>query len=322
MVSALALPPEIAAALEVLDPILPGESRRAAAALEIISDRCRFARDRPYESRLTGDGFPVELVFSSLDTAIRYTCDVAGPEIAPSERLLCACRLLKALGHSPELPLPGLQEHCPDLCWGAWLGGRHTSTTDRYKIYVEVPENLPPPARRGLREALGRYQVLLESQSYSLRIAGVDPVSEKIELYFRGCSLEPRELRGLLGFSGMADQEEALFSLIEEATQHPARTQLPGSQHGFSISLAPAGDVETFTFFVFARSLFGADPNTRSALLTLSRRRGWILDHYAAVSALLQHQHGPGPRHGIVSFIIGRSRLPGVSVGLRPVIQS
>ena len=69
MVSAPALPPEIAAALEVLDPILPGESRRAAAALEIISDRCRFVRDRPYKSRLTGDGFPVELVFSSLDTA-------------------------------------------------------------------------------------------------------------------------------------------------------------------------------------------------------------------------------------------------------------
>ena len=91
---------------------------------------------------------------------------------APKERLRCACDLLNALGQSPELPLPGLQEHCPDLGWGAWLGGRHTATTDRYKIYVEVPKNLPPPARRGLREALGRYQVLLESQAYSLANSG------------------------------------------------------------------------------------------------------------------------------------------------------
>jgi hypothetical protein len=322
MVSTAALPPELAAALNALDPLLSTASRRAAAALEIIAGRCCLARDRSSKSRLTGDGFPVELIFSSLDTAIRYTCEVASPEIAPTERLRCACGLLTALGQSSRLPLAELQEGRADLGWGAWLGGRHTATSDRYKIYVEIPENLPPPARCRLREALGRYQALLESQAYALRIAGVDPVSGKIELYFRGRSLEPRELRGLLSFAGLAEQEEALFSLLEEAAHHPARVRLPGAQHGFSISLAPAGEIGTFTFFVFARSMFGADPNTRSALLTLSKRRGWMLDHYAAVSALLQRQHGQGPRHGIVSFIIGRCRLPGISVGLRPVIPS
>lgn len=322
MVSAPALPPEIAAALNVLDPLLPGASRRAAAALEIVADRCPFARDPPYKSRLTGDGFPLEFVFSSLDTSIRYTCEVAVPEVAPGERLRCARGLLNALGQSSALPLAGLQEDCRHLAWGAWLGGRHTASADRYKIYLEAPEKLTPPARRELRGMLGRYQAVIESQSYSLRIAGIDPVSEKIELYFRGRSLEPQELRGLLGFSGMADQEQALFSLLEEASQHPARERLPGTQHGFSISLAPAGDVETFTFFVFARSLFGADPNTRSALLALSQCRGWILDHYAAVSALLKNGHGQGPCHGIVSFIIERCRLPGIAVSLRPVNQS
>jgi hypothetical protein len=121
-----------------------------------------------------------------------------------------------------------------------------------------------------------------------------------------------------LHFSGLADQNETLFCLLEEASQKPARIRLPGTQHGFSLSLKPGGEVETFTFFAFARSLFGADLSTRSALLTLAARRRWNLLHYAAVSADLQRQQEQGPRHGIVSFIVARASFPGISVGLRP----
>jgi hypothetical protein len=321
MISATVIPPELAAALKALDPLLPEASRRAADALELMFDRWRLTRDGPYGSKLTGDGFPIELVFSSLDAAVRYTCEVAGPGMAPKERLECACGLLEVFQQPAQFPLARLQDGCPNLSWGAWLGGRHTAGSDRYKVYAEVPKNLTSSARSELSEALGCYHAVLESHAYVLRIAGFDPVSERIELYFRGRALEPQELRGLLRFSGLADQEEALFSLLEDASQDSARVRLPGTQHGFSISLEPGGEVETFTFFVFARSLFGADPNTRSALLTLSKRRGWNLNHYAAVSALLQRQQGQGPRHGIVSFIVERCSPPGISVGLRPGIR-
>jgi hypothetical protein len=317
-----AIPLELAAALKVLDTRLPEASRRAAAALEIILDRWRLTREGPFVSKLTGDGFPIELVFSSLETAIRYTCEVAGPAMAPRKRLECACGLLEGFQQPSRFPLAKLQDGCTNLSWGAWLGGRHTATSDRYKVYAEIPEQLTPSARSELSEALGRYHAVLESHAYACRIAGFDPVSGKIELYFRGRALAPQELRGLLHFSGLADREERLLCLLEEATQRPARVRLPGTQHGFSISLEPAGEVETFSFFVFARSLFGADPNTRSALLTLSKRQGWNLDHYAAVSAFLQRQQGRGPRHGIVAFIVERRNLPGISVGLRPGIQS
>ena len=152
-------------------------------------------------------------------------------------------------------------------------------------------------------------------------MTGFDPASGNLELYFYGRAMEPQELRKLLFFSGLASQEEDFFSLLEEASQHPARLRLPGTQHGFSVSLARGGEVETFTFFVFARSLFGADISTRAALLTLSERRGWNLEQYAAVSATLQRPQSPGPCHGIVSFIVKRGNPLGVSVGLRPWIS-
>jgi hypothetical protein len=188
-------------------------------------------------------------------------------------------------------------------------------------LYAEAPEKLTPAARSELDDALGGYRTLLESHAYVLRMTGFDPASGNLEFYFYGRAMEPQELRKLLFFSGLASREKDFFSLLEEASQHPARVRLPGTQHGFSVSLARGGEVETFTFFVFARSLFGADLATRSSLLTLSESRGWNLEQYAAVSATLQRPQSPGPCHGIVSFIAKRRNLLGVSVGLRPWIS-
>ena len=321
MTSLGVIPPELAAALKALDRFVPGASRRAARSLEMILDRWHATRNGSHDSELTGDGFPVEFVFSSLDTAVRYTSEVAGPGLAPGQRLRCACDLLGALGQPAAFPLPTLQEGCAGLRWGAWIGGRHTSASDRYKLYAEAPESLTPAARSELDHALGGYRTLLESHAYVLRMTGFDPASGNLEFYFYGRAMEPQELRKLLFFSGLASQEEDFFSLLEEASQHPARLRLPGTQHGLSVSLGRGGDVETFTFFVFARSLFGTDISTRSSLLTLSERRGWNLEQYAAVSATVQRRQGPGPYHGIVSFIVKRRNPLGVSVGLRPWIS-
>jgi hypothetical protein len=321
MTSLGVIPQELVAALEALNRFVPEASRRAAASLELILDRWRATRHGPYGSKLTGDGFPVEFVFSSLDTAVRYTSEIAGPGLAPRERFGCALDLLDRLGQAAGFPLKNLQEGCATLHWGAWVGGRHTSAADRYKLYAEAPENLMPVAHSELDDALGRYRTLLESHAYVLRMTGFEPASGNLELYFYGRAMEPQELRKLLFFAGLASQEEDFFSLLEEASQHPARLRLPGTQHGFSVSLARGGEVETFTFFVFARSLFGTDISTRSSLLTLSERRGWNLEQYAAVSATLQRSQSPGPCHGIVSFIVKRRNPLGVSVGLRPWIS-
>ena len=313
-------PPELAAALKALEWFVPEASRRAAASLELILDGWSATGRAAYGSKLTGDGFPVEFVFSSLDAAVRYTSEVAGPGLAPPQRLRRGSDLLDALGHPAGFPLRNLQEGCAGLGWGAWIGGRHTSALDRYKLYVEAPENLTRAARSELDHALGGYRTLLESHAYRLRMAGFDSASGNLEFYFYGHAMEPQELRKLLFFCGLAKQEEDLFTLLEEASHRPARWRLPGTQHGFSVTLARGGEIESFTFFVFARSLFGSDTRTRSSLLTLSERRGWNLDQYAAVSATLPRPQVPGPCHGIVSFVVNRRNPLGVSVGLRPWI--
>jgi hypothetical protein len=319
MVSPHVLPPELVTSFEAVHTVLPEASRRARIALEWIFDRAAPTRGRL--NQLTGDGFPVELAFSSLDSAIRYTCELSGCTLSTRERLRFACELLDGLGQSVRFPLVRLQERCASLTWGAWLGGYHTTQSDQYKVYVEAPEALGLAARDALSNALGKYRTLLESHAYTLRIAGFVPVSGKLELYFRGRGLEPRELCGLLRFSGLEDQEGSLLAMIEAASRQPSRQRLPGNQHGFSISFDRRGDVETFTFFVFARSLFGTDHATRAALLALAETLGWDLKHYFAATAMLARDDTDGgPHHGIVSFIVTKGHRLGVSIGLRPWI--
>ena len=49
-------------------------------------------------SHLTAAGFPVEFSWSSSsDGAVRYTCEVAGPEADPADRLIQARHLLEEL---------------------------------------------------------------------------------------------------------------------------------------------------------------------------------------------------------------------------------
>ena len=312
------IPQELAAALTTLGRLMPMTARRAAEALEVILAQWHSSCDGSHRGRLTGDGFPVELVFSSFDNAIRYTCEVGGPGMAPKERLESVRNLLSMLGKPASFPLHRLQESSAELHWGAWLGGRHTRTADRYKVYVEAPEELVLVARNELADALGDYRTLLQSHAYTLRIVAFEPDAERLEFYFRGRLLHPKELADLLRFSGLAQHEEDLFCLLEETSRQPSRVRLPGAQHGFSLSLAAGGKIETFTFFVFARSLFGTDLATRSALLSLAAQHRWNLEHYSAVSAELEAPARRGPSHGMVSFIVRKSDLPSISIGLRP----
>src|SRR5262245_16488089 len=105
MASPQILPPELVTSLEAMHPVLPEASRRARIALEWIFDRAVRTRDRLNAAKLTGDGFPVELAFSSLDPAIRYTCELSVADLGTKERLKLACELLDGLGQTARFPL-------------------------------------------------------------------------------------------------------------------------------------------------------------------------------------------------------------------------
>jgi hypothetical protein len=308
---------QAAEVLRRLEPYAPGAARRAHQALAVVVGRLEREDGVAHRSRLTGDGYPLEFGFSTLDPAIRYTCETARAEIPPERRLAVAERVLGDLGRRGRFPLHRLQDGGP-LEYGAWLGGRHSDAADSYKLYVEVPAGLSPPAHRALSRLLGDRKTLLESQVFRLRMIGWDVGSGRFELYFRGRALAPLDLARLLRLSDLEGLEDRLLELIAEASGRGVTSRLPGSQHGFSLALMPAERISHFSFFLFARSCFGTDAVTRARLLELADRNGWDMRPYAAASEPLASQDGPACRHGVVAFVISRERRCGVQIGLRP----
>ncbi|MFK7693017.1 hypothetical protein ACI5FR_09510 [Paenibacillus sp. HJGM_3] len=285
-------------------------------------------------SPLTGDGYPVELGFTSTGEAIRYTVECAGPLGEP------ACRLDRALDAVADLaggdrngdPLRHLDPHLDRLRhvqsagrldYGAWISGRHGPDGDAFKLYAEVPQGGPPAADDWVRDAVGHWP-LLTTRSPILRMIGLDAGTGRLELYFRADGLEPWEVYRLMGLVGLAEQAGDLLELVETLSDRPAARRLPFTQAGFSVSVGPAGTPAVFSLFGLARTAIGPDALIRRRLLDVAGRLGWPLRHYAAVSAPLTGPEGPPSpmpaptRHGMLSIVAAPGLPPQLHVGLRP----
>ena len=126
-------------------------------------------------SRLTRDGCPVELGFSTHTPAVRATLEVAGPECGTHARLDAACALLQALGlPSPDAPRVAawraLQAGAA-LRWGSWVGLRHEAGKLRAKLYVELSPDHPPPWPGARTRMLGWDAATAGSEQYASLIA-------------------------------------------------------------------------------------------------------------------------------------------------------
>src|SRR5262245_59487706 len=85
--------PALTRALRVFAEHSSALARRAEASLGVLLNGVRSScwPEVAWQfSQLTGDGFPVEFAFSSADDVLRYTVEVAGPELPNSRRLGCA----------------------------------------------------------------------------------------------------------------------------------------------------------------------------------------------------------------------------------------
>ena len=275
-------------------------------------------------SRLTGDGFPVEFVFSTQDDDIRYTCEVAGPETAESERLGRAEHLLVEMGSVAPDPsqmdfLRAAQATGP-LTWGTWVGGRHGPRDDSYKLYVECPAASGSVADRWI-ERLAGSRDLLQRRATALRIAAYEPARSRMEFYFKTEDLEPGEVGALLRRFGLGARQGELLDLIAQAWGRPIRDRLPVGNSGFSIAAPLAGVCHAFSLHFYARSVFGGDARIRRRLLELARKMRWNLGAYAECSAPLAQRDDARTLHGIVSFTVADGREPVLQVGLRPPEQ-
>ena len=213
-------------------------------------------------SRLTPTGFPVELTITDADRIARWTTEIAGPEIDDSRRLgLVAARLATA-GQTVATPLLDaieLAQRGRQLCYGAWIGIRTASDAPlRYKLYAEVPLGVPLqefPLPLPLTEAAAH-----APHAAVLRMIGVEPASDRIEIYLRLPIIEPDDLRPLLIACGHSNGLDLLERSLPDGTQRLAARRL-----GFSISASR--NSLAVALFASARSLFPGSPEMLRKLI-------------------------------------------------------
>lgn len=314
-------------------PFSPDVVARAACALDLVLAGVRRSTWPEVAwrfSHLTGDGYPLELAFTTYDRSLRYTAEVAGPEVDPVRRLAIALDLLPRLGAPPVPPhlLAGFEalQAGGALRYGAWLGGRHAppgAARDSYKLYVEVPPHAPQAAAF-VAGWLGDVSNLA-GRHLTLRMLGCDLRTGYLELYLRIDRLARWEIERLLHCLGLGGQSAPLLELLEAAFGRPLPGDLPTANVGLSFvvdgAARSAGPLPVFSLFFGTRAVFGADGVARRRLLTLAAERGWSLPGYAEISAPLAAGAGPHMLHGLVAFSVGHAGPPALGIGLSPPVK-
>lgn len=235
-------------------------------------------------SRLTPDGSPVELAWTTRDPAVRWTAEVAAPEVPSTDRwTLAAARA--ALPAGTVAAVAGLQRRAP-LRYGAWLGGRHDEDgNDRFEVYAEVP---PGADLRPLVD-----HPVLRQCALRWRMVGASP-DGRLELYAGIDRPDDMDLRAFeqvtLGSSGR------LLAAVRELTGAPELAR----PSGLSVVLAPVDQPLAVTWFASARGLFASDAATVTALTDrCTDPRG------RAVLAALVPVGLPAPRRAVVPVGVG-----------------
>jgi len=285
---------------------------RAAAALRVMLGG-RAAADGTAawtSSRLTGDGFPVEVGFATGDDDLRLTVEPGGIHLDPWRRLDVTLGVLAEL-NCPAVPAPTLAEcrrlQVGGLRYGTWLGCRIRAAQSGYKLYVEVADGAEPPS--GL---------VAPKREAQLRMVGCVPGSGVWETYFRIRDLDPLELAGVLAPAGFGGRAAELREALAEAYGHRLGERLPGRSVGVSYGFSAAGEPVGVTLFLFARAFWGPDARIRARFGAEARALGWDDVRYQAVTAPLSARRDGRTAHGILGFTLLPGGRRALSMGVRP----
>jgi hypothetical protein len=247
-------------------------------------------------SRLMAGGNPIEFVFSTKDAALRYTVEVAGPELSEHARVDAACDLLRRLGHTiPASELVrewrNLQAGCA-LKWGAWLGVRYGPTGESVKIYVEAP--------RGMRASTVPKAIRPPLPGSRLHMIGYEPALGRKELYFSRVLTDRHELETLLQLVEWSDQRQMLLAAFTDICGMPVESLLRWVTLGYSI--ACQGETESLApaLFVRAKAVVGGAPALRRKLLKWQVQSGSWSGPYRDLVGPIPDQDLPD--HGILTL--------------------
>ena len=304
---AAALPAAVHATLDRLAPLLPDAVAGARAALAQglgPLGRTVWPEVAWRFSRLTNTGLPVEFAWSSRETALRWTREVAPPETPDADRLqLAAEQLGWPVDPQPLLrPWQRLQQ-AQELRFGAWLGERMSASGRATKLYADIPCGVLLPAR------LTDPHAWLRSPVFHWRMVGLNADASE-ELYAQTTDLD---LRGLLDLCQHLFGSAAPGSaLARPLTQLCGGHDLPRPS-GLSVVFDREQRPRALTWFCFAKAVFRDDVQVRQTLLSVVD--GAAAGLYAALS------DGPADgrwRHGMVGAGVDAGATTWLQCGLRP----
>ncbi len=250
-------------------------------------------------SRLTNTGMPVEFAWSSRETAVRWTAEVAPPETADAGRLALAAAWLDwPLDLQPWLRM----QRSARLKYGTWIGARHSPASTHKpvstKLYVEVPVGVALPGREA--------HPLLRSEALIWRMVGLNADGSR-EYYARGPELD---------LACIAAMAQAVCGDGKALTAHAMLLtgghELPRPS-GISLTLAADDTPLALTWFTFAKAIF-RDDRAVSAWLR-EQAQGTSAQIYAALAAGAADDHW---RHGMIGVGIDAQGAGWVQCGLRP----
>ena len=291
-------------------------ARDAREAAKAIACACgeRLASDAPDAwggSRLTGDGFPFELSFSTLDPRLRFTIEPGGRWLALSERLEAAAIVVATIAGSPVpgATLAGLRAMQADapLAYGAWVGCRVGPNGTQAKLYVEVPRIAPFHVE----------SLLLDEREVTPRMLAYSPSTHSFEAYCRVPSLEPRHLAAVLQLVDGEARVPWLHDFITEAYGHRLSGRLPGPSVGVSFVRHAAEKRVTLHFY--ARAFWGSDAGIRRGFSRVARAAGWDDTAYLRVTAPIAHRDEWRTCHGLFGITLDAAHRISLGIGLRPV---
>ena len=319
--------PDICAALEILSRSAPAATERLSKALRVLLWQA-YASDAPRAwqfSRLTGDGFPFELAFTTADAHLRYTADPGSPDMAALERLPYAVGLLSELGQPPIDPqvltyLVTMQQAGTSLDYGAWIGGRHAldrPDTDRFKLYAEVPPG-DLAAHLPFLSVYLNLPARLLTRPVQWRMLAIEPATGRLEFYFRYQSLAPDTLPLLLQPAGLHARSEELLDFLQQAYAHALGERIPGGSVGFSYALIPGHQAINFSLFLFTRLLWGGDARIRPRFSERLQAAGRDSSAYWQITSPLAERDIYQTYHGLLGVGVSAQSPIQLSLSVRP----
>jgi hypothetical protein len=251
-------------------------------------------------SGLTADGSPLEFTFSTADIMLRYTVEVAPPELPNQARLQAAVHLSSEIGldfpKDDSLERWSHMQRDQPLRWGARLGVRETFAGCQAKLYIEVPSTYASPLSHGMTPPIeGSIPVMI----------GVSPHGGKTEVYFRQQLLSPQQLNCVLATVAEPQERERWLEGIRQMCGMPISSALRWMSFGYSVSIGPGMVSPQLSLFVRSQAIGGS---VKARRILLDRMAAGIRErslYYKLLAGLAPAQL---PDHGVLSIACAASQ--------------